>query len=889
MLAPKVNFIYAISLHHWHHPMLAATEYLQRSIEQSELICDYETASLATTVYSAKSFHGGMPVSDLLKQQERLRSAQYKYNKPLALSHCMAYSQFFLALDDPSSVGLTVSGEFFDDSRTEEYIKLNGADAPMGSYFTDKALIQLIQGSYEKTLEVCRFCLPAVLQNPAVSYYIPMVCFCTAVSSLQILRQKGFSLKNYILYRKARKLLRSCAEQNSGNFRGKLLILLALEQENSRFNQEKCETYYVEAQKFLREHGPLQELAYCEELYARRLINKGKDDLGQYKMAQALVLYKNWGLKSKIAAILKEFPKLSQPSKTQAIEETHTGQIGLDIDISSIAKSIEKLSGSLDYESLLQDLSNLLLKNSGATKVAILAPRKDKLELLTSNQTASGSEQSIPSHLVLRFISDGKNEQLFNQANGQLAPSILMLALKSKGELLGVAYLENSLLPNAFDPTQLRVLKLLSGQAAIALDNAKAFGQLQTERNNINAIINSVPTLVFTLHKGAIIRYINPEVTRVLGYSPEEASGQNLWDLLFRNIENIKASKRARATENGELSNYQFPVLSRSGDTRMVMWSSIRKSTQGDAQETLLFGVDISQETAAKEKVEKLNSELQSRVEQRTKELQNSVVELQQTQAQLVESEKAAALSRLVAGVAHEINTPIGIGVTGSTGLVDQIKFLEQAYHGGDLSQEKLENFTLNSKKTAQLIHSNLGRAADLITSFKQVSVDQSSEQIRQFKVLEYIEQVITSLENQFKARDIHIRVDCPIDLEIVSYPGLLAQILTNLIMNSLTHAFDEGDSGTIDILCESKDERLLIKHIDNGKGISKSNIAKVFEPFFTTRSGSGGSGLGLNIVHNLVKQNLNGNIRCESTLGQGCCFTIEFPLMQNKPSPIEA
>ena len=281
-----------------------------------------------------------------------------------------------------------------------------------------------------------------------------------------------------------------------------------------------------------------------------------------------------------------------------------------------------------------------------------------------------------------------------------------------------------------------------------------------------------------------------------------------------------------------------------------------------------------------------LNEFLEQRVESRTrelaaanKELTAAMEHLNQAQKQLIQSEKMASLGGLVAGVAHEINTPVGIGVTAASHLEDKTKAMLEEFQAGQLKRASLEQFLGTCDDSTRMILTNLRRASDLIRSFKQVAVDRSTEERRVFRLRDYLEQVLLSLRPYLKKTAIVVDLDCDPELEIDSYPGVFSQILTNLVLNSLQHAFDPGQAGRIGIALAQEQGRLRFSYSDDGKGIAPEHLGKIFEPFYTTYRQKGGSGLGLSIVYNLVSRTLGGNILVASELGQGTTFNINVPL----------
>ena len=281
-----------------------------------------------------------------------------------------------------------------------------------------------------------------------------------------------------------------------------------------------------------------------------------------------------------------------------------------------------------------------------------------------------------------------------------------------------------------------------------------------------------------------------------------------------------------------------------------------------------------------------LNEFLEERVESRTRELATANAELtgamerlSQAQEQLIQSEKMASLGALVAGVAHEINTPVGIGVTAASHLEDKTRAMLEAFKAGGLKRTALEEFLGTCDESTHMILTNLRRASDLIRSFKQVAVDRSTEERRSFHLREYLEQVLLSLKPRLKKTAIVVDLDCDPELEIDSYPGAFSQIVTNLVLNALQHAFDPGQAGHISLSLAVEQERLRFVFSDDGRGIAPEHLGKIFEPFYTTYRQQGGSGLGLSIVYNLVSRTLGGTILVASAPGQGTTFNISLPL----------
>ena len=274
-----------------------------------------------------------------------------------------------------------------------------------------------------------------------------------------------------------------------------------------------------------------------------------------------------------------------------------------------------------------------------------------------------------------------------------------------------------------------------------------------------------------------------------------------------------------------------------------------------------------------------LNADLEDKVYERTKELRSSLDNLKLTQQQLVEQEKMASLGELVAGVAHEINTPIGVGITAVSHMDESINRIQEAFESGKLTKKEFTDMLSAINESAEIIGSNLRRAADLVKAFKSVAVDQSSAELRQIELAGYINDILTSLRPKLKRtkHEISINITDPIDL--YCDPGVISQIITNLIMNSLNHAFLADEVGHITIAANITGETLHLTYSDDGQGIDEEILQRLFDPFVTTKRGQGGSGLGTHIIYNLVTQALGGRIQCISEVGQGSRFEITLPM----------
>ena len=282
----------------------------------------------------------------------------------------------------------------------------------------------------------------------------------------------------------------------------------------------------------------------------------------------------------------------------------------------------------------------------------------------------------------------------------------------------------------------------------------------------------------------------------------------------------------------------------------------------------------------AEEDLQRLADTLENRVAERTRELEAANASLSQAMEQLVQREKLASLGSLVAGVAHELNTPIGNALTVSTALNDIHRQFADELAKGAVRRSALDRFVAENSEATALIERNLQRAAALISHFKQVAVDQASVRRREFDLAALVKDVLSTLSPRLKRSPHRVEVEIPAGLVLESYPGPLEQVLTNLIENSLVHGFEPGRAGVIRISAEVAGPRVRLRYADDGLGIPPALRHRVFDPFFTTKLGQGGSGLGLYLVYNLVHGRLGGSIELLDGAGPGASFIVELPVV---------
>jgi len=259
--------------------------------------------------------------------------------------------------------------------------------------------------------------------------------------------------------------------------------------------------------------------------------------------------------------------------------------------------------------------------------------------------------------------------------------------------------------------------------------------------------------------------------------------------------------------------------------------------------------------------------------------LEETIIKLKETKQDLVSAQKMANLGELVSSLTHEINTPIGISITGASHLEDATQKLSKQFDNEEMTEKEFTNFINETKELSSILSLNLNNTKKLIESFRNIAVDQSIEEKREFNLKEYIDEILLSLKNKIKKEEITINVECSDKIQMNTYPGSIAQILINLINNSILHAFSKLINKRISIIITDLDDKIALEYSDSGKGLTPELTSKIFDKYFTTKRGNGGTGLGLHIVEKIISETLNGQITIlEKSKEKGLGFLITIP-----------
>lgn len=426
---------------------------------------------------------------------------------------------------------------------------------------------------------------------------------------------------------------------------------------------------------------------------------------------------------------------------------------------------------------------------------------------------------------------------------------------------------------------------------AMAEEIGRAQMRLREEGELLQVVLDSVGDAVITTNLQSRVDYMNNTAEKLLGYALAEAYGKPLRSVLHLLDEKTRLPLACLAAQSmtDEDGTAVLSSLLKRRDGVEIPVESILSPIHGGADHDIIGAAlafrDMSRWREKESQLWGMNVVLESKVTARTQELVRANQELEETitslrdaQAQLVEAEKMASLGGLVAGISHEINTPVGVSVTSASSLKEEVTALRGKFENGSMKRSELESFFAHADQACNILLSNTERASQLIRSFKQVAVDQSSDESRLIDLREYLDEILLSLHPKLKHSAVKVVNHAAPGIEILTHPGAIYQVVSNLVLNAVIHAFEPEQTGEVRLGAGIEGDFVLLTCQDDGTGIAPQHLKHIFDPFFTTRRGAGGTGLGLSIVYNLVTSKLAGRVSVDSRLHAGTTFTVRLP-----------
>lgn len=423
-------------------------------------------------------------------------------------------------------------------------------------------------------------------------------------------------------------------------------------------------------------------------------------------------------------------------------------------------------------------------------------------------------------------------------------------------------------------------IRELERTRSLSNDLARQVEELRQSEERFSALFRANPMPSSTIDREGRNLDVNDAWVAMYGIAAQDAIGKTAQELGIWTVAHERKAVYTELTARGRVDG--APMTLRTADgTRKPFLLYVAPVEFGGQHRLVTSMLDQSDRYAAENAQHAIHDALEHRVAQRTAELTRTVQTLQATQTELVEAEKLASLGSMVAGISHELNTPLGVAVTVASTIKLRAAELQHTVANDQLRRSSLNEFLSQLAEMAALVLSSTERAAELVRSFKEVAVDRASERRRQFDLRGLVRDIVHAVQSGTHANHIAITQDLPEEIVCDTLPGPVGQVLTNLIQNAMLHAFSEGASGTVTIAVNLQGTsaacQVALTVRDDGAGMSEHTRRHAFDPFFTTRLGHGGSGLGLSVSHRLATSLLGGNLTVESTPGVGSCFRFCF------------
>ena len=712
---------------------------------------------------------------------------------------------------------------------------------------------------------------------------------------------------------------------------------LLIQAEKARLKGQKGEAIdsYEQAIAQARAQNYGNEEALANELAAKFYLSWGKEKVAAVYMQEAYYCYARWGAKAKTDDLEKHYPQLLAPIlKTQTnsfqIKENHiqslqtiqtphsTSSLCEALDFASILKATRALSSEILLEDLISTLLKIVIENAGAEKAALIVLKEDVfcLEAIATKDN-SVKHLSIPyenssdiPHSVINYVKNSLKTVVLDNATvknnfasdkyliQQQPKSLLCTPILNQGELIGLLYLENKLTIGAFTKEHLEVINLLCSQAAISLENSRLYQTLETSEAKFRSFVEDVNDMIYSVALDSTFTYVSPQFKQMLGYEIEELVNKSFAPLIHpEDLSGVIAAVKITFEEGEKVSNIEFRTVRKDNSW---FWITCNNTPIKDDNGKVIGLRGIARNITDRRQAE-------ASVIEKSQELEKALQELKQAQLQMVQNEKMATLGNLVAGVAHEVNNPIGFLKGSISNAEDYIKDLfahiecyQENYPNPEEEIEDnaeeidLEYLTEDLPKLLSSMKLATERIKDISTSLRTFSRADTSEKIA-CNIHEGIDSTILILKYRLKANDKRPTIEIIKQYgklpPVKCFLGQLNQVFMNIIANAIDaldtvsqgKTFSEIQENQHKIIITTKvsddNNTVLISLGDNGSGMPESVKERIFDNLFTTKEVGKGTGLGLAIAKQIVEETHNGKLSCNSIVGEGTEFLIELPV----------
>jgi len=941
-ISSKIYMLFGVFIcaykEHGRNTLIALRESIQCGLE----VGDIEHASYSMMAECTHLFLIGETLDAVEERQTKYINLLLKLKQKHCVDYAKIWRQVTLNLLNRSSHQYYLTGVDFDETEMLPHLHNTHNHQSLFAIYLAKTAILYTFDQYEqaasnaeKATEYMDGAFGLLLVVAHNFYY--SLCLLAKYSSCDRQQDQQECWLNQVVSNQ--KLMHYWAGYAPVNFQHKYDLV---EAETARVIGDKLKAmeYYDRAITLAKANGYIQEEALSNELAAKFYLGWDKEKVAQTYMQEAYYCYARWGAKAKIEDLEKHYPQLLQailqqqrinlnPSETIAFRGTSsstrtssTGSTSISdvLDFTSVLKAAQAISSSLELDQLVASLTRIILENSGAKKAALILPQEDtwQVRAITSNsqidiQTVLQPQlldncQDIPVNII-NYVKNTKQTVVIDNCTTNIIgligeymhssqpQSVLCTPIINQGRLVGILYLENQLTQGVFTSDRLSIINFLCTQAAISLENAQLYNHLQEREKFLSSIYEGVGCLIFVtdiLDNGRL-EYtgwskscelaIGISASQVLGKTPQELHGDE-GAVVYQNY--------LHCFQTGIPVTYEECLTFNHQKIWWLTTLSPLKDETGKVYRVVGTTINISERKQAEEAVT-----------EKSQALGTALADLQQAQLKIVQSEKMSALGNLVAGVAHEMNNPLGFIAASLkqakptiADIVEHLKLYQGSLlNPNDQIKEHAEEIDLDYtlEDLPKIIDSMVmacDRLKNISTSLRTFSRADKDYKVP-FNIHEGIESTILILKHRLKENEQRPAIEVIADYanlpKIECFPGQLNQVFMNILANAID-ALDESNVGRsfeeiksninrITIKTSLVNEKVKIAIADNGKGMNEEVKQKIFDYLFTTKGVGKGTGLGLAIARQIVTEKHGGAIEVDSRLGEGTEFVIHLPI----------
>ncbi|MEH2147235.1 AAA family ATPase [Nostoc sp.] len=835
-----------------------------------------------------------------------------------------------------------LSGSIYDETVMIAKHRQANELTVMAELYIYKLLLAYSFGDYKAAIAYINQCQQYLLAVSGL-IFVPIFHFYAALTHLALFSTQPEIELSVILAQVEihQTTLHRCAQNASTNHLHKWHLVEA-EKQRVLGNKAEALENYDRAITLAKANGYIQEEALSNELVAKFYFDWGKERVAQAYMQEAYYCYARWGAKAKIEDLEKRYPQLLQSilqqqrinfntletisfrSTSSSTRTSTTGSTSIShaLDFTSVLKAAQAISSSLELDQLIVSLTHIILENSGAKKSALILPQNDtwQVRAITSinhqeiqtilEPQSLNTCQDIPVNII-NYVKNTKQTIVIDNCKTDIIgligeymqssqpQSVLCTPIINQGHLVGILYLENQLTQGVFTSDRLSLANFLCTQAAISLENAQLYNHLQEREKFLSSIYEGVGCLIFVIdvRDNGKFEYtgwskscelaVGIPASQVLGKTSQELHGDEA-AVVYQN--------HLRCFQTGIPITYEECLTFNDHKTWWLTTLSPLKDQTGKVYRIVGTTINISDRKQA-----------ESVVSEKSQALGTALEDLQQAQLQIVQSEKMSALGNLVAGVAHEMNNPLGFIAASLkqakptiADVVQHLKLYQKSLPNPgaeiiDHAEEIDLDYSLEDlPKTIDSMVMACDRLKNISTSLRTFSRADKDYKVP-FKIHEGIESTILILKHRLKANEQRPAIEVITDYgslpQVECFPGQLNQVFMNILANAID-ALDESNTGRdfaeiqenphkITIQTSLQDNQVKITITDNAKGMSEEVKQKIFDHLFTTKSVGKGTGLGLAIARQIVVEKHGGSIHCNSSPGKGTEFAIAIPVRQ--------